>query len=172
MRLAARMNPARLTPVGDGACPVCGGPPAASFLVAGQARMARGSANAGSAGRCGTTFDQCVLCGSTKGIAYREVEGGPGTVKAATCERCRGDGTLNDRRNRCRSDRRRSRFARSRPAGARGRIQSGSGQSVPDRLLEMAAAEPSICGTCLRSTRCCARRPPASPSPVSAASRL
>ena len=32
---------------------------------------------------------KCVLCGSTDGISFREIEGIP-TVKAETCEKCRG----------------------------------------------------------------------------------
>ena len=32
---------------------------------------------------------KCAVCGSTKGIGYEEIEGGPGTVKAETCEACR-----------------------------------------------------------------------------------
>ena len=33
---------------------------------------------------------KCVLCGSTEGVAYKEVEGGSEAVKAETCEKCRG----------------------------------------------------------------------------------
>ena len=33
---------------------------------------------------------KCVLCGSTKGISYQELEGASGNVKAETCENCRG----------------------------------------------------------------------------------
>ena len=43
---------------------------------------------------CGTLWNyvriKCTLCGSTKGIGYQEVEGGAGTVKAETCDNCRG----------------------------------------------------------------------------------
>jgi FdhE protein len=90
-RLAARLDAARLVPVGDGACPACGGPSAASLLVGWPgAHGARFCA----CWLCGTRWNyvriKCVLCGSTEGIAYKEVEGGPGTVKAETCEKCRG----------------------------------------------------------------------------------
>ena len=41
---------------------------------------------------CGTLWNyvriKCTLCGSTKGIGYQEIEGGPGTVKAETCDSC------------------------------------------------------------------------------------
>jgi FdhE protein len=33
---------------------------------------------------------KCVLCESTAGIAYEELDGGPDTVKAETCESCHG----------------------------------------------------------------------------------
>ena len=34
---------------------------------------------------------KCVLCGSTEGISYQEIENGPGSgkVRAETCEKCR-----------------------------------------------------------------------------------
>mgnify|MGYP001766680952 FL=1 len=31
---------------------------------------------------------KCCLCGETKGISYREIEGGDGVVKAEVCEAC------------------------------------------------------------------------------------
>ena len=90
-RLAARLDAAALMPVGDGACPVCGAPPAASSSSAGPA--AHGARYCGCA-LCGTLWNyvriKCTLCGSTKGIAYQEIEGGGGTVKAETCDVCRG----------------------------------------------------------------------------------
>ena len=33
---------------------------------------------------------KCTLCGSTKGITYRQVEGDSGLVRAETCDNCRG----------------------------------------------------------------------------------
>jgi FdhE protein len=43
---------------------------------------------------CGTLWNyvriKCGLCASTAGIAYREIDGGPGSVKAETCESCGG----------------------------------------------------------------------------------
>ena len=55
-RMAAALDAAALTPVGDGACPACGGPPVAS-LVVGWARLraAPATAPARSAARSGTT---------------------------------------------------------------------------------------------------------------------
>ena len=78
-------------PVGDGACPVCGGPPTASMVVGWLG--AHGARYCGCA-LCGTLWNyvriKCALCASTEGIAYQEIEGGPGTVKAETCTSCRG----------------------------------------------------------------------------------
>jgi FdhE protein len=89
-RLASQLDAARLVPVGDGACPACGGPPASSLVVGWPgAHGARFCACA----LCGTLWNyvriKCTVCGSTKGISYQEIEGGPGTVKAETCSECR-----------------------------------------------------------------------------------
>ncbi len=90
-RLAARLDAAALVPVGDGACPACGDPPAASMVVGWQG--AHGTRYCG-CGLCGTLWNyvriKCALCGSTQGISYQEIEGGPGTVKAETCKSCHG----------------------------------------------------------------------------------
>lgn len=89
-RLAAGLDAASLVSVGDGACPVCGGPPAASMVVGW--RSAHGSRYCG-CWLCGTLWNyvrvKCTLCASTKGIAYQEIGGGPGTIKAETCASCR-----------------------------------------------------------------------------------
>jgi FdhE protein len=90
-RLASRLDARRLVPVGDGVCPSCGGAPVASMVVgwagAQNARFCVCSL-------CATLWNyvriKCTLCGSTKGISYREIEGGDGTVWAETCESCRG----------------------------------------------------------------------------------
>jgi FdhE protein len=90
-RLAARLDASALVPVSDGACPACGGPPVSSVIVGWQgAHGARFCA----CSLCGTLWNyvriKCTLCGSTKGIGYQEIEGGPGTVKAETCDSCGG----------------------------------------------------------------------------------
>jgi FdhE protein len=90
-RLATRLDAKSLVPVGDGACPVCGGPPASSMVVGWQG--AHGTRYCG-CGLCGTLWNyvriKCTLCASTAGISYQEIEGGPGTVKAETCKSCHG----------------------------------------------------------------------------------
>ncbi|MFT0862010.1 formate dehydrogenase accessory protein FdhE [Ancylobacter sp. G4_0304] len=89
-RLAAGLDPRALVPVGDGLCPCCGGPPVASLIV--EWPNAHGSRFC-ACGLCATLWHyvriRCTSCGSTKGIGYQEVEGGPGTVKAETCDECR-----------------------------------------------------------------------------------
>jgi FdhE protein len=90
-RLAARLDAKALVPVGDGVCPACGGPPVSSMVVGWKgAHGARFCACA----LCGTMWNavriKCTLCGSTKGIGYQEIDGGPGTVKAETCDSCHG----------------------------------------------------------------------------------
>jgi FdhE protein len=90
-RLAATLDPATLKPIGDGVCPCCGGAPVASLIVDWpQAHGTRFIA----CGTCSTLWNyvraKCTLCGSTREITFREVEGGGGTVKAEACESCRG----------------------------------------------------------------------------------
>ena len=90
-RLSDCLDAKALVPVGDGACPVCGGPPATSMVVGWQG--AHGARYCGCA-LCGTLWNyvriKCALCGSTAGISYQELESGAGTVKAETCKSCHG----------------------------------------------------------------------------------
>jgi FdhE protein len=88
-RLASALDIMRLVPIGDTLCPACGCTPASSLVVGWPgAHGARFCACA----LCGTLWHsvriKCVLCGSTGGIAYQEIEGGPGTIKAETCSSC------------------------------------------------------------------------------------
>jgi len=90
-RLAARLDPVAVVPIGDGVCPVCGGAPVASAIVAWKGAH---GARFCTCSLCATQWHvvriKCVLCESTKGIGYEELDGGPATVKAETCESCRG----------------------------------------------------------------------------------
>lgn len=90
-RLAARLPVAELVAVGDGVCPCCGGAPVASMIVGWPG--AHGTRFC-ACSLCGTLWNQvrikCMLCGATKGVTYREIEEGPGTIKAETCESCHG----------------------------------------------------------------------------------
>jgi FdhE protein len=89
-RLAARLDAKALVPVGQGACPACGGPPVTTMVVgwtgAHNTRFCACSL-------CGTLWNypriKCVLCGATEGIAYQQIAGGSGTIKAETCSSCR-----------------------------------------------------------------------------------
>ncbi|MBS7538388.1 formate dehydrogenase accessory protein FdhE [Ancylobacter lacus] len=89
-RVAARLDAAALVPVGEGACPACGGPPVASLVV--EWPRAHGVRYC-ACSLCNTLWNyvriRCTCCGQTKGIGYQEIEGGPGTVKAETCDNCR-----------------------------------------------------------------------------------
>jgi FdhE protein len=88
-RLAARLDPAALVPIGDGVCPACGGAPVASAIVGWKG--AHGTRFC-TCSLCATQWHvvriKCVLCESTAGIAYEELDSGPDTVKAETCENC------------------------------------------------------------------------------------
>ncbi|WP_088347116.1 MULTISPECIES: formate dehydrogenase accessory protein FdhE [Rhodomicrobium] len=87
--LAAQLDPASLVPVGDGACPTCGYPPAASMVVGWLG--SHGARYCGCA-LCGTLWNyvrvKCTICGSTKGISYQEIEGSKAIVQAETCGSC------------------------------------------------------------------------------------
>jgi FdhE protein len=89
-RLAAQLDDKRMVPVGDGTCPACGAPPVSSMVVGWpRAHGTRFCA----CSLCGTLWNyvriKCTLCGSTGGIAYQEIDGGAGTIKAETCESCK-----------------------------------------------------------------------------------
>jgi FdhE protein len=90
-RLAAQLDAKALVPVGQGACPACGGSPVSSMVVGWSgAQNTRFCA----CSLCGTLWNypriKCTLCGATKGIAYQEIAGAPATVKAEACDSCRG----------------------------------------------------------------------------------
>ncbi|MCO6388986.1 formate dehydrogenase accessory protein FdhE [Aliihoeflea sp. 40Bstr573] len=89
VRAASALPERELKSVASGACPACGGPPVASVIVAWpQAGGTRYCACA----LCATLWHhvriKCAICSSTKGIRYQEIEDGPGTIKAETCDEC------------------------------------------------------------------------------------
>jgi FdhE protein len=89
-RLAAQLNAKSLVPVGEGACPCCGGAPVSSVIVGWNgAHGARFCVCSLCATYWNTVRIKCTICGSTKGISYKEVEGTDVSVKAETCETCR-----------------------------------------------------------------------------------
>ena len=90
-RLAAALVAADLKLVADGACPVCGSAPMVSSVV--------GWSNAYNTrfctcSLCATMWNmvrvKCLLCSSTKAVTYKVIDGGPDTVKAETCDKCKG----------------------------------------------------------------------------------
>ena len=92
-RLASRLDAKKLVPVGEGACPSCGGAPVASVVVDWPA--AHGVRYC-ACSLCSTLWHvvrvKCACCGSTEGIAYEEIADGPGAgqVRAETCAKCGG----------------------------------------------------------------------------------
>ncbi|MGH6762360.1 MAG: formate dehydrogenase accessory protein FdhE [Phyllobacterium sp.] len=90
-RLASALDLASVKPVADGVCPVCGSLPVSTMVVGWPGSH---GARFCACSLCGTLWHyvriKCVLCGSTKGIGYQEVEGGNGVIKAETCDECKG----------------------------------------------------------------------------------
>jgi FdhE protein len=88
-RLAQRLDKDALVPVGDGACPSCGAPPATSAVVGWPTAP---GARYCSCSLCGTLWNyvrsRCTVCGSTAKISFQEVEGTGGEIKAETCGSC------------------------------------------------------------------------------------
>lgn len=89
-RVAARIGAQhRLHFVADGACAVCGAPPASSSLVgwdqADRTRFCLCSL-------CGTRWNavrvKCMACSSTKGIHYKAIEEQTTRIKAECCDTC------------------------------------------------------------------------------------
>lgn len=90
-RLAAMLDAEALTLVANAACPSCGSPPVASSVVGWPKAY---NTRYCTCGLCGTMWNvirvMCVLCGSTDGVSFRGIEDQPDTVKAETCDTCRG----------------------------------------------------------------------------------
>lgn len=90
-RLAAALDANELKPIANAACPACGSPPMSSAVV-GWPRAY--NTRYCTCGLCGTMWNvirvMCVLCGATDGVSFRAIDGKPDTVKAETCDSCRG----------------------------------------------------------------------------------
>jgi FdhE protein len=88
-RRAAQLDAASLVPVGEGACPACGGAPVASMVVGWTGAL---NTRFCACSLCGTLWNalriKCIICGSTTGIDYQQIEGGDGQVRAETCDAC------------------------------------------------------------------------------------
>jgi FdhE protein len=101
-RLAARLDAASLEDVGDGVCPSCGGAPTSSVLVN---WLGVPGARYCACSLCGTWWNyvrsKCCVCGSTRNILFQEVADSDGSIKAETCDDCRGyTKVLNHQKNR------------------------------------------------------------------------
>ena len=67
------------------------GGPQVPWWSAGWARMGRAFALASCAARNGTSCaSNAFFATRRRGIGYQEIEGGPGTIKAETCDKCHG----------------------------------------------------------------------------------
>ncbi|MGE0765629.1 MAG: formate dehydrogenase accessory protein FdhE [Hyphomicrobiaceae bacterium] len=88
-RCATRLAAGALVPVGNGACPTCGCAPSCTMVVGWPGAYGTRFC---SCALCGTLWHYvriaCVLCGSTSGIGYQEIDAGSGTIKAETCDAC------------------------------------------------------------------------------------
>lgn len=88
-RLASTLDVSLARPVADGVCPICGSMPSSSMVVGWTGSH---GARFCACSLCNTLWHyvriKCILCGSTKGIGYEEVEGGNGAIKAETCDEC------------------------------------------------------------------------------------
>jgi FdhE protein len=90
-RLAAKLVAADLKPVADGACPVCGSAPMVSSVVGWPgAHNTRFCTCSLCAAMWNVVRVKCLLCGSTERVAFRAIDGAPDTVKAETCDKCKG----------------------------------------------------------------------------------
>jgi FdhE protein len=89
--LAASLKPGDIAiPPEPGSCPVCETLPVASIVravapLAGYRYL--------QCGLCASEWHRvrvtCTQCGSTKGIAYHSIAGGPAAIRAETCDTCR-----------------------------------------------------------------------------------
>ena len=89
-RIAAGLSAESLQRIEDGVCPVCGGSPVASAVVGWHGSH---GARYAACSHCATLWHvvriKCLACGSTEGVRYQEIDGGPGLIKAETCDGCR-----------------------------------------------------------------------------------
>jgi FdhE protein len=90
-RAAAMMNAVDAEPAAGGVrCPMCASPPVVSVVEAADSLHGTRFLICP---LCSTRWHfvriKCASCASTKGIAYQQIAGGNGAVKAETCDECR-----------------------------------------------------------------------------------
>jgi FdhE protein len=73
-----------------GLCPCCGSTPVAgAVLASGQTSGARYLYCSLCAAAWNHVRAVCISCGQSRSLSLKEIEGGPGVVKAETCDECR-----------------------------------------------------------------------------------
>ena len=87
---AAKLDPKKLQPIEGNLCPCCGGTHSASMIVGWPSSE---GIRFCSCLYCGSMWRyvriKCTFCEETKGISFREIDGGPGTILAETCDTCK-----------------------------------------------------------------------------------
>jgi FdhE protein len=90
-RMAAMLNAQDLKLIAEAVCPACGSAPMSSSVVGWP--MAHNTRFC-TCSLCGTMWNvvrvKCLLCSSTESINFRSIEGERDTIKAETCDKCRG----------------------------------------------------------------------------------
>lgn len=86
---ASRLDPKKLKPIDGNLCPACGGTHSAAIVVGWPSSEGTRFC---SCLYCGTLWRyvriKCTFCEQTAGIGFREIEDGPGTILAETCQTC------------------------------------------------------------------------------------
>ena len=123
-----------------GLCPCCGSTPVSGMIMAsGDAPGIRYLY----CSLCSTAWNHtraiCITCESTRRVSLKEIEGGPGIVKAETCDDCQTYAKMiyQAKDTQSRSLRRRSGVARARHHGRGSRLGAARRQSdAADRLAQ------------------------------------
>ena len=86
---AAQLDPRAGRPLeASGLCPACGSPPVSGVVVADEAYGRRYLTCSLCCSAWNHVRVNCIVCGDEKKVAYQEIEGGNGAVKAETCDAC------------------------------------------------------------------------------------
>ncbi|WP_297323084.1 formate dehydrogenase accessory protein FdhE [uncultured Bartonella sp.] len=87
---AAKLDAKKLKPIEGNLCPCCGGSHSASMIVGWPSSE---GIRFCSCLYCGSLWRyvriKCTFCEQTAGISFREIDGGPGTILAETCDTCK-----------------------------------------------------------------------------------
>ena len=87
---AAKLDAKKLKPIEGNLCPCCGGTHSASMIVGWPSSE---GIRFCSCLYCGSLWRyvriKCTFCEQTAGISFREIDGGPGTILAETCDTCK-----------------------------------------------------------------------------------